>query len=129
MGFYKFFRDGKQARMLHKYFLNNTFKFINNNIHPINLNNQKPSICMFGILKENYIKIYNSNIVGKNYKKRNKNKQIFHFNDEKYTYRLKNNYIYPKFICVHYQFGPQMKRGLNEKLINNYKNLINFTLY
>ena len=129
LGFYKFFRDGNQARILHKYFLNNTFKFINNNIKPINLNNQKPSICMFGILKENYIKVYNSNVVGKKYKKRNKNKQIIHFNDEKYTYRLKNNYIYPKFICVHYQFGPQMKRGLNEKLINNYKNLINFTLY
>ena len=128
LDFYKFFRDGRQAGILHKYFLNNTYKFINNNINPINLNGQKPSICMFGILKENYIKVYNSNVVGKIYKKRNKNKQIIHFNDEKYTYRLKNNYIYPKFICVHYQFGPQMKRGLTEKLINNYKNLINFTL-
>jgi len=126
--FYKFFRDGKQAGILHKYFLNNTYKFINNNINPIKLNGQKPSICMFGILKENYNKVYNSNAVGKIYKKRNKNKQIIHFNDEKYTYRLKNNYIFPKFICVHYQFGPQMKRGLTEKLINNYKNLINFTL-
>ena len=128
LDFYKFFRDGRQAGILHKYFLNNTYKFINNNINPINLNGQKPSICMFGILKENYIKVYNSNVVGKIYKKRNKNKQIIHFNDEKYTYRLKNNYIFPKFICVHYQFGPQMKRGLTEKLINNYKNLINFTL-
>ena len=129
LDFYKFFRDGRQAGILHKYFLNNTYKFINNNINPINLNGQKPSICMFGILKENYIKVYNSNVVGKIYKKRNKNKQIIHFNDEKYTYKLKNNYIYPKFICVHYQFGPQMKRGLNEKLIKYYKNLINFTLY
>ena len=128
LDFYKFFRDGRQAGILHKYFLNNTYKFINNNINPINLTGQKPSICMFGILKENYIKVYNSNVVGKIYKKRNKNKQIIHFNDEKYTYRLKNNYIFPKFICVHYQFGPQMKRGLTEKLINNYKNLINFTL-
>ena len=128
LDFYKFFRDGRQAGILHKYFLNNTYKFINNNINPINLNGQKPSICMFGILKENYIKVYNSNVVGKIYKKRNKNKQIIHFNDEIYTYKLKNNYIFPKFICVHYQFGPQMKRGLTEKLINNYKNLINFTL-
>lgn len=71
----------------------------------------------------------NSNVIGKKYKKRNKNKQIIHFNDEIYTYNLKNNYFYPKFICVHYQFGPQMKRGLTEKLIDNYKNLINLTLY
>ena len=128
LDFYKYFRDGKQAGILHQYFLNNTFKFINNNIYPIKLNGQKPSICMFGILKENYIKVYNSDAVGKKYKKRNKNKQIIHFNDEKYTYGLKNNYIFPKLICVHYQFGPQMKRGLTENLINNYKNLINFTL-
>jgi len=125
--FYKFFRDGRQAVLLHKYFLNNTNKFINNNINPIKLNGQKPSICMFGILKENYNKVYNSGAVRRIYNKRNKNKQIIHFNDEKYTYRLKNNYIFPKFICVHYQFGPQMKRGLTENLINNYKNLINFT--
>ena len=128
-GFYKFFKDGKQATLLHQYFLNNTYKFINNNINPINLNKQKPSICMFGILKENYIKVYNSNVIGKKYKRRNKNNQIIGFDDERYTYRLKNNYLFPKFICAHYQFGPQMKRGLTEKLINNYKNLINFTLY
>ena len=128
-GFYKFFKDGKQATLLHQYFLNNTYKFINNNINPINLNKQKPSICMFGILKENYIKVYNSNVIGKKYKRRNKNNQIIGFDDERYTYRLKNNYLFPKFICAHYQFGPQMKRGLTEKLINNYKNLINSTLY
>ena len=129
LDFFKLFKDGTQAVLLHKYFLNNTFKFINNNINPINLTRQKPSICMFGILKENYIKVYNSDIIGKICKKRNKNNQIINFDDEKYTYRLKNNYIYPKFVCVHYQFGPQIKRGLTEKLINNYKNLIISTLY
>ena len=129
LDFFKLFKDGTQAVLLHKYFLNNTFKFINNNINPINLTRQKPSICMFGILKENYIKVYNSDVIGKICKKRNKNNQIINFDDEKYTYRLKNNYIYPKFVCVHYQFGPQIKRGLTEKLINNYKNLIISTLY
>jgi hypothetical protein len=129
LDFFKLFKDGTQAVLLHKYFLNNTFKFINNNINPINLTRQKPSICMFGILKENYIKVYNSDIIGKICKKRNKNNQIINFDDEKYTYRLKNNYIYPRFVCVHYQFGPQIKRGLTEKLINNYKNLIISTLY
>ena len=129
LDFFKLFKDGTQAVLLHKYFLNNTFKFINNNINPINLTRQKPSICMFGILKENYIKVYNSDVIGKICKKRNKNNQIINFDDEKYTYRLKNNYIYPKFVCVHYQFGPQIKRGLTEKLINNYKNLTISTLY
>jgi hypothetical protein len=129
LNFYRYFKDGRQATILHKYFLKNTFKFINNNINPINLNGQKPSICMFGILKENYNKVYNSKAVGKKYKKRNKNKQIIYFNDEIYSYKLKNNYMFPKFVCAHYQFAPQMKRGLNEKLVNNYKNLINFTLY
>ena len=127
--FYKFFKDGKQAEKIHEYFLNNIFKFINNNIEPINLNGQKPSICMFGILKKNFINIYNSSIVGKKYKKRNKNNQIIYFQDEIYTFKLKNNYFFPKFICVHYQFGPQIKNGLSEKFIDNYKNLINFTLY
>ena len=126
---YDFYTDGKQAEIIHKYFLNNTFKFINNNIESINLNGQKPSICMFGILKENFIKVYNSSVVGKIYKDRNKNNEIIHFDDERYTYNLTNNYLFPKFISVHYQFGPQMKSGLTEKLIDSYKNLINFTLY
>ena len=129
LDFFNLYKDGTQAVLLHKYFLKKTFKFINNNINPINLTGQKPSICMFGILKENYIKVYNSDIIGKIFKNRNKNNQIINFNDEVYTYGLNNNYIYPKFICVHYQFGPQMKRGLTEKLIKNYKNLINSTLY
>ena len=126
---YNFYKDGKQAEIIHKYFLNNIFKFINNNIESINLNGQKPSICMFGILKENFIKVYNSSVVGKKYKDRNKNNEIIHFDDERYTYNLTNNYLFPKFISVHYQFGPQMKSGLTEKLIDNYKKLINFTLY
>ena len=129
LDFFSYYKDGTQAVLLHKYFLKKTLKFINNNINPINLTGQKPSICMFGILKENYIKVYNSDIIGKIFKNRNKNNQIINFNDEVYTYELNNNYIYPKFICVHYQFGPQMKRGLTEKLIKKYKNLINSTLY
>ena len=129
LNFYYYYKDGKQAEIIHKYFLNNTFKFINNNIESINLNGQKPSICMFGILKENFIKVYNSSVVGKKYKDRNKNNEIIHFDDERYTYNLTNNYLFPKFISVHYQFGPQMKSGLTEKLIDNYKKLINFTLY
>ena len=127
--FYDYYTDGKQAEIIHKYFLNNKFKFINNNIESINLNGQKPSICMFGILKENFIKVYKTSEIEKIYKKKNENNQIINFEDEVYTYQLKNNYFFPKFICVHYQFGPQMKSGLTEKLINNYKKLINFTLY
>jgi len=127
--FYDYYTDGKQAEIIHKYFLNNKFKFINNNIEPINLNGQKPSICMFGILKENFIKVYKTSEIEKIYKEKNENNQIINFEDEVYTYQLKNNYFFPKFICVHYQFGPQMESGLTEKLINNYKKLINFTLY
>jgi len=126
---YDFFKDGKQAEIIHEYFLNNTSKFINNNIQSISLNGQKPSICMFGILKENFIKVYNPYVIGKIYKDRNNNKEIIHFDDEVYTYKLKNNYLFPKFISVHYQFGPQMKSGLTEKLIDNYKNLTKFLFF
>ena len=71
--FYYYYKDGKQAEIIHKYFLNNKFKFINNNIESINLNGQKPSICMFGILKENFIKVYNSSEIEKIYKEKNEN--------------------------------------------------------
>ena len=119
---YNYYLDAKQAEIIHKYFLNNINTFINNNITPINLNNQKPNICMFGIKKENFIKVYNSSIIGKLYKKRNSNNQIILFNDEEYTYKLNNNYLYPKFICVHYQFSKQIENGLTETLITDYKN-------
>ena len=126
LGFFDYYKDGKQAEIIHEYFLNNTSKFINNNIKTINLNGQKPSICMFGILKENFIRVYNSYLIGKIYKDRNHNNEIIHFEDEVYTFNLKNNYFFPKFISVHYQFGPQMDSGLTEKFIDNYKNLSNF---
>ena len=126
LDFYDYYKDGKQAEIIHEYFLNNTSKFINNNIKTINLNGQKPSICMFGILKGNFIRVYNSYLIGKIYKDRNHNNEIIHFDDEVYTYNLKNNYFFPKFISVHYQFGPQMDSGLTEKFIGDYKNLSNF---
>ena len=123
---FDYYKDAKQAEIIHKYFLNNINTFINNNITPINLTNQKPRICMFGIKKENFIKVYNSSIIGKIYKKRNENNEIIGFNDEFYTFKLNNNYLFPKLICVHYQFHVQTKNGLTENLINDYKNLTKF---
>jgi hypothetical protein len=123
---FDYYKDAKQAEIIHKYFLNNINTFINNNITPINITKQKPNICMFGIRKENFIKVYNSSIIGNIYKKRNNNNEIIGFNDEAYTFKLDNNYLFPKLICVHYQFGQQIKNGLTENLINDYKNLIKF---
>ena len=124
---FEYYQDGKQAELIHKYFINNTYKFINNNIEPINLKGQKPSICMFGIKKENFNKVYKSSIIEKLYKGRDNNLIIFP--DEPYAYNLENNYLFPKFVCVHYQFGPQMKNGLDEKLIFEYKKLYNNLLH
>ena len=118
---YDYYKDGKQAEIIHKYFINNIYKFINNNIGPINLNGQKPSICMFGIKKENFNKVYKTCIIENLYKDNN---NIINFEDEVYTYSLHNNYLFPQFVCVHFQFGPQMINGINETLINKYKNLI-----
>lgn len=125
---FEYYKDGKQAEIIHKYFINNIHKFINNNIEPINLNGQKPSICMFGIKKENFNNVYNSIIIGRLYKNRNENNHIINFEDEIYTYKLKNNYFFPKFVCVHYQFGPQKTSGLTEKSFNDYKKLITINM-
>lgn len=120
---YNYYRDGKQAEIIHKYFIKNINKFINNKIEPINLNGQKPSICMFGIKKENFINVYKTSIIEKYFRRKTFR---FRFNDEVFTYNLKNNYLFPKFVCVHYQFGPQIRNGLNEQLISEYKKLIKF---
>ena len=117
---YDYFKDGKQAEIVHKFFINNIYKFINNNIEPINLSGQKPSICMFGIKKETFNKVYETSIIEKLYKDSN---DIIKFDDEVYTYSLNNNYLFPQFVSVHFQFGPQMVNGLDETLIFKYKNL------
>ena len=122
---FEYYQDGKQAEIIHKYFINNINKIINNNIKPINLTGQRPSICMFGIKKKNFNNVYKTNIIEKLYKETNKNSKIFVFPDEPYAYNFENNYLFPKFVCVHYQFGPQMKNGLDEKLILEYQKLYN----
>ena len=78
---------------------------------------------MFGIKKENFINVYKTSIIEKFFRRKTFR---FRFDDEVFTYNLKNNYLFPKFICVHYQFGPQIRNGLNEQLIFEYKKLINF---
>ena len=78
---------------------------------------------MLGIKKANYINVYNTSII-ENFIGNNIDK--FSFDDEVYTYNLKNNYIFPKFVYIHYQFWPQIRNGLNEQLISEYKKLIYF---
>ena len=46
---YSYYKDGKEAKKIHKFFLDNKDKFTKNIIKPIKLNGQRPSICMFGI--------------------------------------------------------------------------------
>lgn len=63
---YGYYKDGKQAEIIHKYFINNINKFINNNMKPINLTGQKPSICMFGIKKKiliEFMKLYYRKVI------------------------------------------------------------------
>ena len=96
----------------------NDNKFINNNMQPINLSGQKPSICMFGITKEAFNKVYTQQAI---WKRSNKPKD-YYFDDEVYTYNLLNNYIYPRFVCAHYAFGPQRKSGLTESYLERYEN-------
>ena len=113
---YDYYNDGKQANIIHQYFLNNMNKFINNKIEPINLNGQLPSICFFGIKKKSFVKVYQKTFI----KKARYN--IKSFDDERYAHTLYNNYLFPKFISVHYHFGPQ-RNELNETIFNYYKNL------
>lgn len=49
---------------------------------------------MFGILKENFIKVYKTSEIEKIYKEKNENNQIINFEDEIYTYQLKNNHFF-----------------------------------
>ena len=113
---YDYYKDGKQAEIIHKYFLNNMNKFINNKNEPINLNGQRPSICFFGIKKNSFVKVYNKTFIEKT------RYNIKSFDDERYVHTLYNNYLFPKFISVHYHFGPQANK-LNETIFNYYKNL------
>ncbi len=121
---FNYFLDGKQAYKVHSYFINNINKFINNNLEPKKLNGERPSICMFGITKESYNKVYNQKFV---YKNGIENKD-FLFNDEVYTFNLLNNYYYPKFVCIHYSFSPQRKNGLDEMLLEKYNKIANYYL-
>ena len=114
---YHYFRDGNESNKIHKYFLKNINKFINNNIKPIQLNGQKPSICMFGITKTSYNYVYNPKIIWRD-KPSPKN---YRFYDEPYTYRLLNNFLYPRFVSMHYAFGAQRKNGLGENFLDDYK--------
>jgi hypothetical protein len=115
---FNYYRDGKQAEIIHEYFINNMNKFLYNNIEPIKLDGQLPSICFFGIKKKNYIQIYQKAFIEKT------RFRVISFDDERYTHTLKNNYLFPKFVSVHYHFGPQ-SQFINEKFFNYYKNLTN----
>ena len=121
LGIYNYFTDGKQSVKIHEYFLDNVNKFINNNMKPEQLNGQKQSICMFGITKESFNNVYSPQAI---WKSSNAPNNLF-FKDEPYTYKLLNNYIYPRFVCVHFAFGPQRTSGLNETYLERYGNLAN----
>lgn len=116
---YNYFKDGEQAKKIHHYFLRNINKFIKNNFKPIKLNRQKPSICMFGITKVSYNYVYNPKIIWPN----SEFPKNYEFDDEVYTYRLSNNYFYPKFVSIHYAFGPQRDNGLDEFFLKFYKKI------
>lgn len=123
---YDYFKDGYTAQKVHEYFLNNINKFTHNNMNPINLNGKKESICMFGILKQNYNKIFSADIQSQALKIYND--EILHtsmesFNDEVFVYNQPENVMYPRFVATHYQFGPQIKNGLDNKHLEEYKKL------
>lgn len=123
---YDYYIDGNIAKNVHKYFLDNISSFINNTIPAISLDNHKESICMFGILKENYNKIFSSDLKNKPLQRANGQKfktSTDKFDDEVYVYNCKNNVLYPRFVVSHYQFGPQMKNGLDESFLAQYKEL------
>lgn len=108
---YDLYTDGSQAAKIHEFFLNNITVFTKNNIAPINLDEHRESICMFGIQKKNYNELFNMNLYQKG------------FDDEIYLYRKKGNVLYPRFVACHYQFGPQMKSGLDKRYLPEYANL------
>ena len=113
--------QNRNSAEIHQYFLNNIDKFIHNNLNPVLLNGLKPSICSFGISKESYVKAYSPYAIwpktGEPYN--------YLFNDEVYSYNLLNNYLYPRYICIHYAFEPQRNSGLDDNFLLAYKNLSN----
>lgn len=116
---YNYFKDGKTASIIHQYFLEHQNNFTNNNITPILLDGQKPSICMFGIKKKSYNYVYDPRVIWPV----NGTPEKYEFDDERYTYKLSNNYLYTRFVAVHYAFKPQRKKGLHEHFLENYKNI------
>ncbi len=124
---YWYHTDGENAGRVHQYFLENCLKFKNNEICPINLDDHKQSICMFGVLKKNFNNVFDPGFV---------ESQIIRsfygdffctsldrFDDEVYVYNLRNNIFYPRFVACHYQFGPQMTNGLDESYLEGYRKL------
>lgn len=116
---FNYYQDGREAKKIHKYFLENVEKFTHNNVKPFLLNGQRPSICMFGITKESFKNVYSPKAIWP----KNGIPNNYFFDDEVYTYNLYNNYLYPRFVCIHYAFGPQRKSGLDEIFLEDYKNL------
>ena len=116
---FDYYKDGKEAQKIHKYFLENIKKFTDNDMKPIKLKDQKPSICMFGITKESFNLIYNPKVIWPN----SLIPKDYKFQDEKYIYKVSNNYLYPRLVCIHYAFAPQRRNGLDENFLDNYKNI------
>lgn len=116
---FDYFKDGDEAKKIHRFFLDNVDKFTKNNFRPIKLTGQKTSICMFGVVKKYYDFIYNQNVIWNH----NNYPGNYDFDDEVYTYSLKNNYLFTRFVCMHYAFEPQRENGLSEDLLENYNYL------
>ena len=74
---------------------------------------------MFGVVKKYYDFIYNQNVIWNH----NNYPGNYDFDDEVYTYSLKNNYLFTRFVCMHYAFEPQRENGLSEDLFENYNYL------
>lgn len=123
---FNYYSDGKSARKIHKYFLNNISKFTSNDMYPINLDGHKESICMFGILKKNYNRMFDPSLKNRNIHAANGKTfktSLDNFKDEVYVYNYPNHRLYPRFVVMHYQFGSQMKKGLDESFLDQYKKL------
>ena len=116
---FDYYADGQQGKKIHEYFLNNIDKFTHNNFTPILLNGLKPSICAFGITREVYQKSYLSTAIFPN----ESMAKTYIFGDEPYASKLLNNYLYPRFICIHFAFGYQRTSGISDSLLAIYKNL------
>ena len=123
---YCYYTDGAGAVKVHEYFLDNISKFTSNKMVPISLDGHKESICMFGILKKNFNRIFNSSLKNKiitEFYGNSFKTSLENFDDEVYVYNQEHNFLYPRFTVMHYQFGPQMKNGLDERFLSKYKEL------